>query len=163
MPEELAVRIEDLSITYKINVDTKKTLKNAVMRASRGEKVRMRTVEAVKHMNLEIPHGSVLGIVGANGAGKSTLIKIISGVVQPDEGRMTLDGQDVSFRSPSAANDAGIVCIFQELSLMPRASVLDNIALGREITRNGLVDRKATRQWVLDVMARHDPRLHAGA
>ena len=66
MPEELAVRIEDLSITYKINVDTKKTLKNAVMRASKGEKVRMRTVEAVKHMNLEIPHGSVLGIVGAN-------------------------------------------------------------------------------------------------
>ena len=62
MPPELAVRIEDLSITYKINVDTKKTLKNAVMRASKGEKVRMRTVEAVKHMNLEIPHGSVLGL-----------------------------------------------------------------------------------------------------
>ena len=69
MPEELAIRIEELSITYKINVDTKRTLKNAVMRASKGEKVRTRMVEAVKNMTLDVPHGSVLGIVGANGAG----------------------------------------------------------------------------------------------
>ncbi len=93
MPEELAVRIEDLSITYKINVDTKKTLKNAVMRASKGEKVRMRTVEAVKQMNLEIPHGTVLGIVGANGAGKSTLMRSIAGILPPTEGRITVNGK----------------------------------------------------------------------
>ncbi|MEI8223191.1 MAG: ABC transporter ATP-binding protein [Actinomycetes bacterium] len=93
MPDDLAVRIEDLSITYKINVDTKKTLKNAVMRASKGEKVRMRTVEAVKHMNLDIPHGSVLGIVGANGAGKSTLMRSIAGILPPSEGRITVNGK----------------------------------------------------------------------
>ncbi|MEI6120475.1 MAG: ABC transporter ATP-binding protein [Actinomycetes bacterium] len=93
MPEDLAVRIEDLSITYKINVDTKKTLKNAVMRASKGEKVRMRTVEAVKHMNLDIPHGTVLGIVGANGAGKSTLMRSIAGILPPTEGRITVNGK----------------------------------------------------------------------
>ncbi len=93
MPENLAVRIEDLSITYKINIDTKKTLKNAVMRASKGEKVRMRTVEAVKHMNLDIPHGSVLGIVGANGAGKSTLMRAIAGILPPSEGRITVNGK----------------------------------------------------------------------
>ena len=93
MPENLAVRIEDLSITYKINIDTKKTLKNAVMRASKGEKVRMRTVEAVKHLNLDIPHGSVLGIVGANGAGKSTLMRAIAGILPPSEGRITVNGK----------------------------------------------------------------------
>ena len=54
MPEELAVRIEDLSIKYKINVDTKRTLKNAVMRASKGERVRTRVVEAVKHLTLDV-------------------------------------------------------------------------------------------------------------
>ena len=61
MPENLAVKIENLSISYKINVESKKTLKNAVMRASRGERVRTRTVEAVKNLTLDIPHGSVVG------------------------------------------------------------------------------------------------------
>jgi len=93
MPEELAIRIEDLSITYKINVDTKRTLKNAVMRASKGEKVRMRTVEAVKHLTLDVPHGSVLGIVGANGAGKSTLMRSIAGIMPPTQGRIIVNGK----------------------------------------------------------------------
>ncbi len=93
MPEELAVRIEDLSIKYKINVDTKRTLKNAVMRASKGEKVRMRTVEAIKHLTLDVPHGSVLGIVGANGAGKSTLMRSIAGILPPTEGRIIVNGK----------------------------------------------------------------------
>ena len=93
MPEELAVRIEDLSIKYKINVDTKRTLKNAVMRASKGEKVRMRTVEAIKHLTLDVPHGSVLGIVGANGAGKSTLMRSVAGILPPTEGRIIVNGK----------------------------------------------------------------------
>ena len=67
-------------------------------------------------------------MLGENGAGKSTLIKIIAGVVQPEQGRMRSTGSDVSFASPSAANAAGIVCIFQELSLMPDLSVADNIS-----------------------------------
>jgi teichoic acid transport system ATP-binding protein len=93
MPAELAIRIEDLSIRYKINVDTKKTLKNAVMRASKGQKVRMRIVEAVKHLTLDVPHGSVLGIVGANGAGKSTLMRAIAGILPPTEGRIIVNGK----------------------------------------------------------------------
>jgi len=93
MPEELAVRIEDLSIKYKINVDTKRTLKNAVMRASKGERVRTRVVEAVKHLTLDVPHGSVLGIVGANGAGKSTLMRSIAGILPPTEGRIIVNGK----------------------------------------------------------------------
>ena len=93
LPDDLAIRIEDLSITYKINVDTKKTLKNAVMRASKGEKVRMHTVEAVKRVSLDIPHGSVVGIVGANGAGKSTLMRSIAGIMPPTTGRIIVNGK----------------------------------------------------------------------
>jgi teichoic acid transport system ATP-binding protein len=93
MPSNLAVRIEDLSIKYKINVDTKRTLKNAVMRASKGEQVRTRTVEAIKHLTMDLPHGSVLGIVGANGAGKSTLMRSIAGILPPTEGRIMVNGK----------------------------------------------------------------------
>ena len=93
LPDDLAIRIEDLSITYKINVDTKKTLKNAVMRASKGERVRMRQVEAVKHVSLDIPHGSVVGIVGANGAGKSTIMRAIAGIMPPTTGRIIVNGK----------------------------------------------------------------------
>ena len=93
MPSDLAVRIEDLSIKYTINVDNKRTLKNAVMRASKGEKVRTRTVEAVKNLTLDVPHGAVLGIVGANGAGKSTLMRSIAGILPPTDGRVMVNGK----------------------------------------------------------------------
>jgi teichoic acid transport system ATP-binding protein len=93
MPDSLAVQIENLSISYKINVESKKTLKNALMRASRGERVRTKTVEAVKNLTLDIPHGSVLGIVGANGAGKSTLMRSIAGILPPTQGRICVNGK----------------------------------------------------------------------
>ncbi|MEY4205907.1 MAG: hypothetical protein RLZZ154_713, partial [Actinomycetota bacterium] len=93
MPDSLAVKIENLSISYKINVESKKTLKNALMRASRGERVRTKTVEAVKNLTLDIPHGSVLGIVGANGAGKSTLMRSIAGILPPTQGRIGVNGK----------------------------------------------------------------------
>lgn len=87
-----AISIENLSISYRINIDTKKSLKNLVMRVSKGEKVRTRVIEAVKHLNLEVPHGTALGIIGANGAGKSTLMRAIAGILPPTEGRITVDG-----------------------------------------------------------------------
>lgn len=87
-----AISIENLSISYRVNIDTKKSLKNLVMRASKGEKVRSRTIEAVKNLNLEVPHGTALGIIGANGAGKSTLMRAIAGILPPTEGRITVDG-----------------------------------------------------------------------
>jgi ABC-type polysaccharide/polyol phosphate transport system ATPase subunit len=93
MPEELAVRIEDLSITYKVSLESKRTLKNALMRASLRQESRMRTIEAVKHLSLDIPHGSVLGIVGSNGAGKSTLMRCIAGILTPTAGRVAVNGK----------------------------------------------------------------------
>jgi len=93
IPDNLAVQIEDLSISYKINIEAKKTFKNALMRASRGERVRTKTVEAVKSLSLDVPHGSVLGIVGANGAGKSTLMRSIAGILPPTSGRIVVNGK----------------------------------------------------------------------
>ena len=93
MPEGLAVRIEELSLRYKINVESKMTLKNAIMRAGRGEKRRVRTIEAVKNLSLDIPHGTVMGVVGANGAGKSTLMRAIAGILPPTEGRIIVNGK----------------------------------------------------------------------
>ena len=97
---------------------------------------------------------SVHAILGENGAGKSTLIKIMSGVVAPDEGRMLLDGRAVSFADPAAANAAGIVCIFQELSLIPELAVADNIVVSNPPKRFGMIDGEAQRRLAEDALQR---------
>jgi ribose transport system ATP-binding protein len=111
-------------------------------------------VRALEKADLEVKAGRVHAILGENGAGKSTLIKIMSGVVLPDEGRMRLDGHEVSFPNPAAANAAGIVCIFQELSLIPDLSVADNIVVSNPPGRFGLIDRKAQRRIAEAALAR---------
>ncbi|TPI29486.1 sugar ABC transporter ATP-binding protein [Mesorhizobium sp. B3-1-9] len=111
-------------------------------------------VRALEKADLEVTAGSIHAILGENGAGKSTLIKIMAGVVAPDEGRMTLDGREVSFASPAAANQAGIVCIFQELSLIPELSVADNIVISDPPKRFGMIDRKAQRRIAEEALAR---------
>jgi len=116
--------------------------------------------QALSGIDIEFRAGEVHALVGENGAGKSTLGKLILGVHRPDTGMIHLDGAEVAIPDPAHAMRLGLVGIAQELSLMPRASVLDNIALGREVTRNGLVDRKATLAAVQAVMDRHDMRLN---
>ena len=111
-------------------------------------------VRALEKADLDVRAGRIHAILGENGAGKSTLIKIMSGVVSPDEGRMMLDGHDVSFASPAAANAAGIVCIFQELSLIPDLSVADNIVISNPPTRFGMIDRRRQRQLAEEALAR---------
>src|ERR1035437_4948456 len=80
-------------------------------------------VRALQGAELVIEAGRIHAVLGENGAGKSTLIKIMAGVVAPDEGVMLLDGKPVSFASPAAANEAGIVCIFPGLCLLSYFSV----------------------------------------
>ena len=111
-------------------------------------------VRALQQADLDVRAGRVHAILGENGAGKSTLIKIMSGVVVPDEGRMLLDGREVSFADPAAAVAAGIVCIFQELSLIPDLSVADNIVASNPPGRFGLIDRKAQRRLAEAALAR---------
>ncbi|WP_370007611.1 sugar ABC transporter ATP-binding protein [Sinorhizobium fredii] len=111
-------------------------------------------VRALENAHLAVEAGRIHAILGENGAGKSTLIKIMAGVVAPDEGRMLLDGQDVTFRSPAAASAAGIACVFQELSLIPDLSVADNIAIANPPRRFGLIDRRAQRAIAEEALAR---------
>src|SRR5712692_6919271 len=103
-------------------------------------------VRALEGVDFACERGKIHAVLGENGAGKSTLIKIIAGVVQPDAGGMRLAGNDVSFATPSAANAAGVVCIFQELSLMPDLSVADNISITSPPRRFGLIDARAQRR-----------------
>jgi ribose transport system ATP-binding protein len=111
-------------------------------------------VRALEKADLTVERGQIHAILGENGAGKSTLIKIMSGVVAPDEGRMTLEGREVRFASPAAANQNGIVCIFQELSLVPDLSVADNISISNPPRKFGLIDRRAQRRIAEEALAK---------
>jgi len=111
-------------------------------------------VRALENARLDVAAGRIHAILGENGAGKSTLIKILAGVVRPDSGRIELDGGEVVFDSPAAAARAGVVCIFQELSLVPDLSVADNIAISNPPLRFGLIDRRAQRRLAEDALAR---------
>ncbi|MBY3196147.1 sugar ABC transporter ATP-binding protein [Rhizobium laguerreae] len=109
---------------------------------------------ALKDADIAIRPGAIHAVLGENGAGKSTLIKIMAGVVAPDEGRMLLDGKEIAFASPAAANAAGIVCVFQELSLIPHLSVADNIVISNPPLKFGMIDRRRQRRFAEEALAR---------
>ncbi len=100
---------------------------------------------ALDALDMSVSSGSIHALIGENGAGKSTLVKILSGVVQPDAGKMTLGSAPFSPSEPAAARGAGIATVHQELSLAPHLTVRENIYLGREIRRYGLLDREGMR------------------
>ncbi|HAD07077.1 MAG TPA: sugar ABC transporter ATP-binding protein [Anaerolineaceae bacterium] len=104
-------------------------------------------VVALSDGNLDVHSGEVVALIGANGSGKSTMSKVINGVVVLDGGQLLLDGKPVRFSSPQAARKMGIATVFQELSLVSKMTVADNIWLTREpLKPNGMVDRKAMRE-----------------
>jgi ABC-type sugar transport system ATPase subunit len=101
-------------------------------------------VQALRDVSLECSPGKVHGLVGGNGAGKSTLVSIITGVQQPDAGELTLDGKPFAPRLPRDALEAGIAAVYQELTVLPNLSVVDNIFLGQELGGSRyLLDRRA--------------------
>ena len=97
-------------------------------------------VQVLKGVSLDLYPGRVHGLVGENGAGKSTLMKILAGVYSPDSGEMTLDGTAISYSHPIQAMKAGVATVFQEFNLLPDCSVAENVFLGREPRKRGLVD-----------------------
>ncbi|MEQ2129907.1 sugar ABC transporter ATP-binding protein [Caldanaerobacter subterraneus KAk] len=99
-------------------------------------------VKALKNVNFEIKKGEVHALVGENGAGKSTLIKILSGVYSKDSGKIYFDGREVEINSPKEAQQLGISVIHQELNLCLHLTVAQNIFLGREFVKNGVIDEK---------------------
>lgn len=101
---------------------------------------RFQGVHALASASLEVLPGEIMALVGQNGAGKSTLIKVLTGAYTKDGGRITLAGETIDFASPQAAQRGGISTIYQEINLIPFRSVAENIFLGREYRRFGLLD-----------------------
>ena len=96
-------------------------------------------VVALDNCDFDLMPGEVLGVIGDNGAGKSTLIKALSGALQPDHGEVRLEGELVQFHEPLEARRAGIETVYQNLALSPALSIADNMFLGREIRKPGLL------------------------
>jgi len=107
--------------------------------AARGLVKRYGRVTALDHADFELYPGEILAVIGDNGAGKSTLIKALCGAVTPDEGEILLDGQVMSFSNPMQARNAGIETVYQNLALSPALSISDNMFLGREIRKPGIL------------------------
>jgi simple sugar transport system ATP-binding protein len=111
-------------------------------------------VKALDGVSFRMYPGEVHSLMGENGAGKSTLIKALTGVYDIDHGEIILGGTPTSIASPAQAQAAGISTVYQEVNLLPNLSVAENIMLGREIRRFGLVDWKATRARATQLLAR---------
>ena len=107
-------------------------------------------VTALVDVSMRLGKGEVLGLVGDNGAGKSTLIKILTGFIRPDGGRISVDGEDVTIRSVDHARSLGIDTVYQDLALVPSLSVAHNMFLKRELTRGvgpfRMLDNRAMRR-----------------
>src|SRR5437773_7876863 len=101
---------------------------------------------ALDGVDLEVAAGEVCALVGQNGAGKSTLMGILAGASTPDAGEMELDGSPYRPRNPLEARRAGVQMIYQELSLAPHLSVAENVVLGMEPARLGLMRRREARE-----------------
>lgn len=97
-------------------------------------------VQALQDVSIDAYRGEVLALLGENGAGKSTLLKTVFGVYAPDAGEITVDGTPVQFQRPSDALRSGIAMVHQELSLVPQMTAVQNIVLGKESTKAGIID-----------------------
>src|SRR3954470_5196224 len=111
-------------------------------------------VKVLEGVDFELVAGEVHALMGENGAGKSTLMKILTGIYAPDSGTIEVDGKAVSITTPADAEKYGIAIIHQELNLIPALSIADNLFLGREIQRFGLLDRKAMTKTAMEWLAR---------
>ncbi|ODT11600.1 MAG: sugar ABC transporter ATP-binding protein [Microbacterium sp. SCN 70-18] len=120
-------------------------------------------VHALQGVDLGIRRGEIHALLGENGAGKSTLIKVLTGLYSPDSGRIELAGEAVEFANVRAAHRAGVVALYQELSIIPTISVAENILLGSETpSRAGFMDWSALRRRAGQQLARLNQRIPLG-
>jgi len=123
-------------------------------------------VKALKNVSLSMRKGEVLALVGENGAGKSTLIKILTGVYEASAGQIYWEGARVHFSLPLDAQKLGITTIYQELTLCANLTVAENVFLGNEMTRRGMVIRAEMEQKTREVLGRLgvdiDPKAEVG-
>jgi fructose transport system ATP-binding protein len=106
---------------------------------TKGLVKRYGSVTAIDHADFELYPGEILAVIGDNGAGKSSLIKALSGALIPDEGEILLDGKSVHFTSPMEARALGIETVYQNLAVSPALNIADNLYLGRELRKPGIL------------------------
>lgn len=130
----------------------------ALVMEARGLVKRFGHVTALDHSDFELRAAEILAVIGDNGAGKSTLIKALSGALVPDAGEIRLDGRVVHFRTPMDARSAGIETVYQDLAVAPALSIAENLFLGRELRRPGVlgsVFRMLDRKRMLEESTAH--------
>ncbi len=136
---------------------------------ARGIKRRFGHVRALDRADFSVFPGEICALIGDNGAGKSTLVKILSGADRPDEGEIRLAGRPVAFDSPTAAQARGIATVYQDLALASELTPFENLFLGREemrpgvLGRLGFVDRPSMRRKATEQFARLGVRLRSAS
>jgi ABC-type uncharacterized transport system ATPase subunit len=120
-------------------------------------------VRALEDVSLEIRAGERLALVGENGAGKSTLMTVLYGLYRPDSGTLRVEGRDVVFRSPRDALAHGVGMVHQHFMLVPGLTVAENVVLGAEPGRWGLLDVAAAERAVAGLSQRFGFDVDAGA
>lgn len=116
---------------------------------------RFDAVVALNGASLHVAPGEIRALLGSNGSGKSTMIKVLAGLVNPNDGEIVFDGMPVTIRDGRDSRRLGIATAFQDLSLVPTMSVRDNILLGNEpLKKLGLVNRKASNKMIEDLLER---------
>ncbi|RYE87240.1 MAG: sugar ABC transporter ATP-binding protein, partial [Hyphomicrobiales bacterium] len=116
-------------------------------------------IRALDGVTMSVPRGTVHGLLGENGAGKSTLLRILSGIFDPSEGHVEIDGVKVAGRGPVGARQAGIAMIHQELQHVAELTVAQNMFLGRPLKKAGglLVDWAAQERAAAEALRSLDP------
>jgi ABC-type sugar transport system ATPase subunit len=117
---------------------------------------------ALDDVSLEVLPGEIHALVGENGAGKSTLVKILTGAETPDSGEVTILAQKVGTLTPEKARERGVGAVYQEPSLVPELTVLENVFLGRELRRRHVLERKAMRRQAHEALERVGARIRLG-
>ena len=117
---------------------------------------RFQGVKALSSASLEVAPGEIMALVGQNGAGKSTLIKVLTGAYRRDGGSILFADRAIDFASPQEAQRGGISTIYQEINLVPFRSVAENIFLGREYRRYGLLDWRRMNAEAAEVLRRFE-------
>lgn len=126
----------------------------AALLSARGVAKSYGATAALRGVDFDVRGGAVNVLIGENGAGKSTLMRLLAGVEQPDGGEILLDGAAVSLRSVRDAARQGVGIVFQELNLCPNLTVVENIFLGRNLGRGGVIDHAAERRRADEALAR---------
>lgn len=116
-------------------------------------------LHALDDVSFSVRQGETVGLVGDNGAGKSTLLKMLSGVHEPSEGQISLNGEPVKLDSPSTARRHGIETVYQDLALIGRFSIAENFFLDRELRRFGIMRKRAMSRETNEALARLDVRV----